>query len=103
MSRHPDHNEFDVYYHLDATHESYNAAMRSNAKTEHNKRAPGTELSIHLNAAGTEALMKVRTKDGTYSPGWENAPLVKQKMTLAEMAQWKRDVDFHGPLWQPED
>jgi hypothetical protein len=97
------HADFDFYYHLDVTHASFNAEMRSNAKAEHNKRAPGCELSIFENVAGTEAIMKIRTEHGTYSPDWESAPFILQKMTLAEMPQWKTDVNFNGPSWNPED
>ena len=47
--------------------------MKVGAAIEHAKGAPNTDLSVNLKDDGTEALIKISTEDGTYSPGWENS------------------------------
>lgn len=86
----------DVYFHVDTTHGSFNA-MRADAAAKHRANAPGTELSVAMNVAGTEAIIKVRGgKDWT--PGWVAAPFVKKIYTVADHA----DIFsfFYTPIWQ---
>jgi len=92
----------DLYYHIDLTHPSFNAA-KSDARAEHVKNAPRTNLSITENVAGTEGIMKIRAKDETYSPGWANAPFVIKRYTRKEHPQMIRDLGFYGPDWQAGD
>ena len=73
----------DFWYHVDTTHGSYNA-MKASAAIEHSKGAPDAVLSINTKKDGLEALVKVRTVDGTFSPGWETAPFVFRKFTVAD-------------------
>lgn len=75
-------NTNDVWYQVDTGHGSYNAMLNS-AANEHSQHAPGTVLSVYLNNAGDEALVKIRT-DGNYNPGWENAPFVIRKFNPAD-------------------
>ena len=112
MAVRDDDNRFDFYYHIDTTHESFSSLTRDQAKTEHNRRAPGTELGIHHNAigqvdpsaSGAEAIMKIRTKDGTYSPDWERTVgFVIRKYSITEKDQMFADIGFHTPDWNPED
>jgi hypothetical protein len=94
---------FYIYYHVAATHGSFNA-MKSSAAIEHARGAPGTVLSVTLSNDGLEAFVKVLTEDGTFDPGWENAPFVIKKY-VGLNDQFIIDVDFYksfsdGGNWQ---
>lgn len=89
----------DFWYHVDATHGSFNA-MKSSAAAEHALSAPGTILSVYLNNAGTEALVKVRTEDGSFSPGWEAAPFVLRKFTKDDHQE--AQAMMYTPDWERE-
>lgn len=86
----------DFWYHVGTSHGSYNAMLASCA-TEHSKGAPGTVLSVNTKKDGLEALVKVRTEDGTFSPGWDAAPFVLRKFTITDhddAATLVRDIDW---------
>ena len=86
----------DAYILVDTTHPSYNA-MKSDAAGRHQANAPGTVLSVTLNVAGNEAIVKVRGGRG-WTPGWLNAPFVKRVYTDADHA----DIFafFYTSVWQ---
>ena len=88
------------WYHVDATHGSFNT-MKSDAAIEHAKGSPNTELSIFMNVAGTEALVKVVAESDAYSPGWENAPFVTKRYTEADHSDLFVDLDFYSAAWNP--
>ncbi len=90
-------NETDRYYHVDTTHGSFNA-MKSSSETRHRANAPGTNLSVTLNLAGTEALVKVRGGKN-WNPGWLNAPFVLRVFTADELPLvWAL---IYTPEWTP--
>mgnify|MGYP003149140549 CR=1 FL=1 len=74
----------DHWYHVDMANASY-ARMKLESRTEHLRGAPGTQLSVYQNDAGTEALVKVRAKPG-FTPSWAVAPFLVREFTAADHA-----------------
>ena len=90
----------DIWLHVNTTHGSFNT-MKNDAETKHKANAPGTELSITYNVAGTEAIVKIRGGKG-WNPGWMNAPFVKRVYTAADHHEIFKF--FYTQEWQkPEE
>lgn len=72
----------DIWIYVNATHGSFNS-MHSDCVAKHQQNAPGTNLGVTYNVAGTRALVKVAGGNG-WSPGWMNAPFVIKVYTEAD-------------------
>lgn len=89
-------NTNDKWFLVDVTHPSFNA-MRASAATRHAQFAGGAALSVYLNNAGTEALVKVRT-GGNWTPAWESAPFVLRTFTPSDHNE-AQDM-IYTPEWE---
>ncbi len=91
-------NRVDWWYHVNTGHGSF-AVMKQEAAREHDRGARGAKLSVNVKAGGAEALIKVATENGTWSPGWESAPFVIHKYTIADHHEALAMVK--APNWEP--
>jgi len=88
----------DYYYHVDATHGSFNA-MKVDAAIEHERSAPGCTLSVLMSVDESEALVKVRTFDGSFAPDWANAPFIIRRLTKDDIQEMY--LAMQTSFWQP--
>lgn len=84
-----------IYFLCDTAAAGYAAAVNT-CRSEHEKNAPGTRLSVSVDPSGTRAVIKVARG----AAGLINAPAVIQAYTSAEHDQLKADMAAIAPLDQ---
>ncbi|MDP6718076.1 MAG: hypothetical protein QGF59_05470 [Pirellulaceae bacterium] len=92
----------DIYLRVDATHPSWRGIVESQCRARHKEYGAHRELSMTMNVAGTEALIKVRGGDTSWrdARSWKGAITAVYTRESIKTEFWP---EFYSPVWQPPD